>query len=283
MSAFFVLKKSKSHLPFEMDETIFEIERFKSLLEGTCADWQVKFTAKTGSTNSDLKLYPAQLLEKPLVLITDEQLGGRGQLQKKWAANSGENILCSIALKPQKHKGLQLLGLLTAVSIVEAISKLDSTIQTEIKWPNDVIINGKKVAGILVETQYAANRVEKVIIGFGINVNQLEFQGELKESATSLVNELKAKSERESLLASILNTFAIWYELWEDEDPAILSAIHSKLIGFETYVNLRKVDGKMLHSKVWFLGVDLNGRLGILDENGEQKWFEHEQLRVERI
>ena len=283
MSAFFVLKKSKSHLPFEMDETIFEIERFKSLLEGTCADWQVKFTAKTGSTNSDLKLYPAQLLETPLVLIADEQLGGRGQLQKKWVANSGENILCSIAVKPKKNNGLQLLGLLKAVSIAEAMSKLNFTSQIEIKWPNDVLINGKKVAGILVETQYVANRAEKVIIGFGINVNQSDFTDELKESATSLVNELKVKTARESFLASILNTFAIWFELWEDEDPAILSAIHSKLAGFEMYVNLRTIDGKQLYPKVWFLGVDLNGRLGILDENGEHKWFEHEQLRVERI
>jgi BirA family biotin operon repressor/biotin-[acetyl-CoA-carboxylase] ligase len=266
-----------------MDLPVFQIERLTNLLKGACTEWQFKFTAQTESTNSDLKLYPAQMLEKPFLLITDEQLGGRGQLSKKWAANPGENILCSIALKPKKSKGLQLLGLLTAVSIVEAISKLNSSIQAEIKWPNDVLINGKKVAGILVETQYVANSVEKVIIGFGLNVNQALFDGELKKSATSLLNELNRKTERESLLASILNTFAIWYELWEDEDPAILSAIHSKLIGFETYINLRKVGGKILHPKVWFLGVDMNGRLGILDENGEHKWFEHEQLRVERI
>jgi BirA family transcriptional regulator, biotin operon repressor / biotin---[acetyl-CoA-carboxylase] ligase len=266
-----------------MNKTGFQLERFKSLLQGECKNWQLSYVQQTESTNSDLKRFPSQLLTNPFLLIADEQTGGRGQFNRTWKAAAGENLLCSIALKPKKETGLQLLGLLIAVSISEAISEQFPSLKPRIKWPNDVLINQKKIAGILVETQYVAHKPDKIILGFGLNVNQSQFPEELEKTATSLFLESSLVVDKERLLASILSILKVWLELWNDEDPSVLAAIHSKLIGFETYVCLKKTDGTILYPKVWLCGVDMNGHLGILDENEQHKRFEHEQLRVELL
>jgi BirA family biotin operon repressor/biotin-[acetyl-CoA-carboxylase] ligase len=93
-----------------------------------------------------------------------------------------------------------------SVVISDAIENLYQ-LKSDLKWPNDVLINGKKVAGILTETSLQGNRFELAVLGIGINVNQTVFQGEYNYPPTSLKNQLRKEIKRESLLAEILNLF----------------------------------------------------------------------------
>lgn len=264
-----------------MTNELFQLPQLRSFLNTKLADWELHVVEETQSTNSDLKPLPASVLTNPFVLISDAQTEGRGQFERAWTATAYQNIFCSIALVPKRKKGIQLIGLVVAVAIAESIQEVYPDLNPEIKWPNDVILNGKKVAGILVETQFIGAELEKMVIGFGVNVNQTEFLDDLVSKATSLEIELNQKTNRELLLAKILVNLNQIFRLWEKADSSVLSSIHNRLIGFESYVSVKTVHQVVKIEKAWLLGLDLNGRLGILCADNKEHWFEHEQIRLE--
>jgi BirA family biotin operon repressor/biotin-[acetyl-CoA-carboxylase] ligase len=98
------------------------------------------------------------------------------------------------------------LNLAASLAVASAIENLHQ-LKTELKWPNDVLIDKKKVAGILTETSIKGTKIERVVIGFGINLNQIVFQGDFNFPPTSLKLELKDDIDRENMLAEILNNF----------------------------------------------------------------------------
>lgn len=261
----------------------FSIEEFSRELTLLGNKWSCLYLSECESTNDEAKQLRLEKGEEKGIVVTDYQVVGRGQYNRKWNSAPNENILCSLVLIPSKKVGINLLGLLMATAICEGIKEFDSHQNLAIKWPNDVQMNGKKLAGILVETQISGSFLEKVIIGFGINVNQLEFDEELANKATSLYLESGSYWNREKLLAQIIHQFESWYELWLENDYAVIAAIHNRLIGVETYQSIKSIQGKVLYPKAWILGLDERGRLGILDENEQEKWFEHEQIRLESL
>lgn len=131
-----------------------------------------------GSTNDELRKLAEQGMAEGLVLVADEQIAGRGRRGAVWISPKGENIACSILLKPTLPKALwHRLSLVTGLAVAEVLENYVPL--AEIKWPNDVKVGGKKIAGILVEAGK-----DFVIIGIGINVNSTNFPDEL--AATSL-------------------------------------------------------------------------------------------------
>ena len=138
------------------------------------------------------------------VVITEEQTGGRGRLNRHWVATAGENLLFSIIMYPvfdvQKATLLSFAGALAVTDAIETVTKLSSTC----KWPNDILINGKKVCGILLESTVLHSEVEKIILGIGLNVNQTEFPDDLRYKATSLRIESGTEIDRIALLQKIL-------------------------------------------------------------------------------
>lgn len=95
-------------------------------------------------------------------------------------------------------------------------------LKIELKWPNDILIDGKKVAGILIESSSSGKKIERVVIGIGINVNQVSFQGNFKIGPTSIKNESDQNIEREILLAEVLNIFEEILQWIEEKPDAIL-------------------------------------------------------------
>ncbi len=141
------------------------------------------------------------------VVIAELQTAGRGRMLRPWDSAEGKGIWMTVILRPDvlPYQAPQFT-LVAAVAVVQAIKALYPALETNIKWPNDLLINGKKCTGILTEMIADPDRIQALLIGIGINVNQQlhEFPEELQSIATSLAIELKEKVDRAALLAKIL-------------------------------------------------------------------------------
>ncbi|MEH7276011.1 biotin--[acetyl-CoA-carboxylase] ligase [Neobacillus vireti] len=153
------------------------------------------------------------------VIIAEEQVSGRGRMDRRWHSPKYTGIWMSLILRPNipLPKAPQLT-LITAVAIVQAIEDLTGLIP-EIKWPNDILISGKKVTGILTELEAEADRINSVIIGIGINVNQTreDFPSDIEQIATSLLLEKGEKVSRADLIKGIFTNLEKLYLLYLEE------------------------------------------------------------------
>ena len=131
---------------------------------------ELLFLDKVDSTNKFAKEHLAELRDKTIV-YSALQTAGRGRMQRKWNSNSGDNIYASIVLKPSKELKEVYSNLTQYLSLVLAETIEDYNIYPQIKWPNDVRINGKKISGILAESVIVKNELKGIILGFGVNLN----------------------------------------------------------------------------------------------------------------
>lgn len=147
------------------------------------------------------------------LVVAEEQSGGKGRLVRKFFSAKYTGIFMSLILRPKIpfHQAPQLT-LLAAVAVVQAIEKT-TELKPQIKWPNDILINRKKMVGILTELQAESDRIHSVIIGIGINVNQQksDFPEELQEKATSLLMEGGKKVSRAKVIQEFLVCFEALY------------------------------------------------------------------------
>jgi BirA family biotin operon repressor/biotin-[acetyl-CoA-carboxylase] ligase len=138
------------------------------------------------STNTCARALAGCWAAEGTVVIAEEQTAGRGRLGRAWKSTPGENLTFTVVLRPSlPPSSLNLLPLLTAVAVAEAIERACG-MRTECKWPNDLMIGGRKVAGILLESSFKHDMVDYVVIGIGLNVNQMDFPPEIASRATSL-------------------------------------------------------------------------------------------------
>ncbi len=167
------------------------------------------------STNDYLKKINNQV-EDGTVVISDEQTKGKGRLGRKWQSKSREGIWMSIILKPEiiPYKA-PFITLIAGASIVKALNNLQ--VPAKIKWPNDIIINNKKVSGILTELSADIEKTNYIIVGIGINVNNSEFDRDLKEKATSLYKE-HYKLSKVDIVTEILHELEKLYKDYIDRD-----------------------------------------------------------------
>lgn len=167
-----------------------------------------RYVAETGSTNQDL-LGQAKDLPDFSVLVADFQSRGRGRLDRSWEAKPGSSLMASVLLKPSfaDKTGIGWLSLLMALAIKEVTQGLLPSTAVMVKWPNDVLVDSKKLSGILAE---ATPSLENVVVGFGINLNQT--QEELPvSSATSLALSGLAQIDKDGYLFDILSSFRSLY------------------------------------------------------------------------
>lgn len=151
--------------------------------------------------------------EEGTVVIADEQLKGKGRLGRQWLSPPGSGLWFSTILRPDipPQKAPQLT-LLTAVAVCEGIREATG-LDPQIKWPNDILLNGKKVAGILTEMQSDPDRVQAVIVGIGVNINQDSFPKEIVAIATSLrVESGGIMYSRADIISVLLKRYEHWYE-----------------------------------------------------------------------
>ncbi len=166
------------------------------------------------STNTKVRELAYQGATEGTVVVAEKQSAGKGRRGRSWESPAGTNIYMSVLLRPQiEVNKAPMLTLVMAYSIGRVLKKrgYDSV---QIKWPNDLILSGKKVCGILTEAELSGQEISHVVVGVGINVNEKEFSEELLDKATSLYLEKKAEENREELIEDILDAFAADYELF---------------------------------------------------------------------
>lgn len=202
------------------------------------------------------------------VVIAEEQISGRGRMNRKWHSPKYTGIWMSLILRPNipLTKAPQLT-LLTAVSVVQAIEDL-AGLTPEIKWPNDILLNGKKIAGILTELQAESDRIHSIIIGMGINVNQklTDLPLDLQKTASSLLIEKGEEISRASLIKSIFSQFEKLYSLYLDKGFLPIKLLwESYAISIGKQIKARTLLGT-IEGKA--LGITDDGVLLIKDKDG---------------
>ncbi|ABY92357.1 biotin--[acetyl-CoA-carboxylase] ligase [Thermoanaerobacter sp. X514] len=202
------------------------------------------------------------------VIIAEEQIAGRGRLGRSWISQKGCGIWMSIILKPniQPQEALNLTQV-AAISVVKAIEEVFH-VESKIKWPNDIILNNKKVCGILTEMSSEIDKINYVIIGIGVNVNCDNFPEELKGKATSLYLETNSKVDRKKLTASILNNLEFYYNAYLQKGFEYIGPIcieKSITIGRQIKViaNEGEIEGKAVT-------IDNNGSLVVETKEGKR-------------
>jgi BirA family biotin operon repressor/biotin-[acetyl-CoA-carboxylase] ligase len=163
------------------------------------------------STNNCARALAGCWAEEGTLVLAERQTAGRGRLGRTWLANPYENLTFSIILRPTlPPEALNLLPLYAAVAVAEAIEH-ESGLSVECKWPNDLLIGGKKTAGILLEGSLKEEGLDYVVLGIGVNVNQTTFPEDISPRATSLKVQGGRDIDRIRLLREILRTLEIHY------------------------------------------------------------------------
>ncbi len=168
----------------------------------------------TESTNDDVRtLAVAGSIEGTLV-TAECQTAGKGRRGRIWQAEEGKSLLFSILLRPRiQAESAPQITLLMAMAVTKTLRELCG-LNAKIKWPNDVVVNAKKVSGILTEMGLANGGIDYVIVGTGVNVNEENIPEELQSSATSLLLECGSKFVKEDILNCILYEFENYYEVF---------------------------------------------------------------------
>lgn len=205
------------------------------------------------------------------MVSADVQTAGRGRLGRNWAARSGENVLCSLILRPDfpvETWGLITLAGAVAVvdSIVEVLEKQGfAAVQPVIKWPNDVLINGRKTCGMLLESVSGA---DAVILGIGVNVNQCLFDPQVQPNATSIALETHTFWSRDGLIELIARHLQRHYQsILQDGGAALRTAYLARLAKLGEPVSCRLVENGEVLTGI-LSGIDANGSLLLL-RNGQ--------------
>jgi BirA family transcriptional regulator, biotin operon repressor / biotin---[acetyl-CoA-carboxylase] ligase len=192
-------------------------------------------TSETGSTHHDCREKAQQGGPEGLVVVTDHQTKGRGRQQSSWESPAGKDLLFSILLKP--GVSTELVSRLTLVAAVAFQKVLQDTYQvdTTVKWPNDLLVDGKKIGGILSElTTNDDGMVDFVVVGLGLNVNSQisEYSSELQQTLTTLTTCTGKEVDRAQLLAELLNSLEAYYQKFiQGEWSSILSEYDQILVG----------------------------------------------------
>jgi BirA family biotin operon repressor/biotin-[acetyl-CoA-carboxylase] ligase len=154
------------------------------------------------------------------VVAADHQTAGRGRMQRTWFSPPGTNLYFSILLRPDiVPVQAPQLALVTAAALLKVLKNKFTGLHPEVKWPNDILVQGRKLAGILCEMHAEVDRIHHVIIGIGMNVNSKRdsYPGELRDSAISLRDATGKVSSRQELIAAILTEMEKCYERWLKE------------------------------------------------------------------
>jgi BirA family transcriptional regulator, biotin operon repressor / biotin---[acetyl-CoA-carboxylase] ligase len=192
---------------------------------GRCIHW-----LETTTSTNDVAAHLAELgADEGTTVVAEAQTAGRGRLGRTWFSPPGAGLYVSIVLRPSgdlstRSNPAAFLTLASGVAITEGV-RASTGLPVEIKWPNDVMIGGRKLAGILAEATAQADRLQHIIVGFGVNLQPAAFPLELAKRATSIEAETGRPADRAQIFSQILTAFAARYaDLQAARFDAILSA-----------------------------------------------------------
>ncbi|MDX1436287.1 MAG: biotin--[acetyl-CoA-carboxylase] ligase [Anaerolineales bacterium] len=241
-------------------------------LEAALADLPlgpIRYYDSIGSTNEAARAWAGLGAPDLSLIVADEQTAGKGRARRSWQTPAQTALAFSLILRPPSGKLTE--GLSTHLSgacglaVSSSINKM-FTLESEIKWPNDVLIGGKKVCGILIESDWSGDRQLAIVAGIGVNIfkESVPPPAELRSPGTSLEHELGYKPERLSILAEILQAFITWRQ----STPQEVIAAWQKVLAYDgRLVQVSPEDGPPYQGMV--AGLDENGFLRVRLRSGE--------------
>lgn len=241
-------------------------EEVKSGLKTKALGQDVHYFPSLDSTQNQAHLLAKEGAPEGTVVIADQQLGGKGRLGRVWHSPPGTGIWMSVLLRPklELHRCPQLT-LLAAVAIVEAVQE-ETHLPVMIKWPNDILLGGKKICGILTELNAESDCINYLVIGIGINVNTPSFPEEIGQIATSLMLEKQEQIARVRLIRNLLEKLeALYFQYLEDGFGPIKARWESHAISIGKRVLIRQMSGTMTGLA---LGIDDDGVLLVEKDDG---------------
>lgn len=242
-------------------------EELESLMDTQWAGKSIIYYDVTDSTNLRIRQMGDEGAPHGTLAVSDRQTAGKGRRGHAWESPAGCSIYMSILLRPQIHPNkASMLTLVMACSVAEGIRDCED-VDIKIKWPNDIIVNGKKLVGILTEMSTQIDYINHVTVGVGINVNQTEFPEEIRQTATSLRLECGHVVRRAPVIAAVMRRLEENYGIFlQTEDLSGLMEKYTSML-----VN-RDRDVRILGAKETYqahaLGITPTGELIVRREDG---------------
>ncbi len=243
------------------------------LVSGTVFDNRLHHYYKIGSTNTAAMAAAAAGAPEGSVFLAEEQTAGRGRGTNSWESERSAGIYCSVVLRPALPPSDALpLTLAAGLAVRAAIAQVDTRVSLDLKWPNDVLIKGRKVCGILAEMHAEATRVRYIVLGIGINVNQKSFPKEIENEATSLLIETGSECSRVEVAAALLKSLDREYSLLL-EDPDAQQSILRRFAEQSSWVRGKQVRIEESEPKIAGIteGLDEQGFLQVQTAQGLQR------------
>lgn len=243
-------------------------QEIENCMQTKWAAGKVVVFKETGSTNVEAWKLAEQEQPHGTLIVAERQTAGRGRRGRSWYMADDSAIAMSMILKPKlEAEYASMVTLVQAMATAKAIEEI-CHLKTQIKWPNDILINEKKVCGILTEMKLEKTEILFIIIGTGINVNQENFPEEISDIATSLKIETKQKQSRTELIKRICELFEIYFEAFlENRDCShFLQDYNARLISRGRQVKVLDPQGEFTGEA---LGINLQGELLVKKENEE--------------
>lgn len=249
-------------------DTIAE-EEIASRLHTNRMGKKICYFSSIDSTNAYARRIGEEGAPDGTLVIADEQTAGRGRSGRHWVTPPGTAIAFTLLLKPDiPPSRISMVTLVMGLAVCSAIRRLTG-LDAGIKWPNDVVIDGRKVCGILTEMSAEMDGVHYIVIGTGINTNLTSFPDEIKDVATSLQIQLEHPVDRAEVLVEVIELFEEYYEKFEkDGDLSSLQDIYNEAL-LNRGRKVRVLDPKGEYTGR-ALGIDPEGKLLVeRDDDGE--------------
>lgn len=223
-----------------------------------------------GSTNTEALNQARRGADEGLCVVASEQTAGRGRHGRNWISAKDAGLYLSVVLRPKTEiKFLPLLTLMSAIVVTEVLREIYQ-IKTDIKWANDIHVDGKKICGILAETTETKKGLA-VVVGIGINLTGGNFPPELEEIATSIETETGVKPNPQAVLENLTKQFARFYDIFSGENGA--ERIREEWAKNSSYFFGKTVRVKMENETISgkTCGIEENGALRVKTEGGAIK------------
>ena len=198
-------------------EDVYGQHELESRMETRWAGHPVLFYDSINSTNQQAKLNAENGCGQGTLVVTDMQTSGRGRRGKAWSSPPETNVYFTLILKPEYDPDcVSMVTLVMALAVAEGI-RATCGIEVGIKWPNDIVADGKKLCGMLTEMSMERDYIHHVVVGVGINVRPQEFAPEIAGTAVSLEQICGKKISRAKLIANVMKAFEDYYDRFEQE------------------------------------------------------------------
>lgn len=261
--------QNKGYRLVDMPDVLSKNE-LSSRIQTKWAGKEIYYFEETTSSNIEAKRLAEEGAPHGTLVVAEKQTAGRGRRGRQWDSPAGKNIYFTILLRPQiKPDKASMLTLVMAHSVQRAITEIVGE-NVKIKWPNDVVMNGKKICGILTEMTMDLEQPEisSVIIGTGINVGNEDFDKELREKATSLFLETGKKWKRAQIIEAVMNCFEEDYQkvIQAESLAPILDEYNQRLVNKDAIVRVLEPGNEYV---ALAKGINKEGHLLVEKEDGK--------------